>query len=105
MGARLKDGSVSFGPVALARLMPLHLAVNAAGQIVNAGPTLQKLMNGQAALGRNIGDVLALRRPPGPLTMPVLLGQHDLALAVVLHRTRRSRFARWWCRRWMAGRS
>lgn len=84
MGARLNEGSVSFGPVTLARLMPLHLAVNAAGQIVNAGPTLQKLVSGQAVVGRAIGDVLALRRPPGPLTMPVLLAQHDLALGVVL---------------------
>lgn len=84
MGARLIDGRLSFGPKALARLMPLHLAVNAEGCIVNAGPTLEKLVGGQLAVGRNIGDVLALRRPPAPLTMAILLQQTDLALALVL---------------------
>lgn len=83
MGARLVDGQLSFGPKALARLMPLHLAVDAGGRIVNAGPTLEKLVGGPQ-VGRTIGEVLALRRPPGPLTMPFLLQQPDHALALVL---------------------
>lgn len=84
MGFRLIDGELRFGPDALARLMPLHLAVDGDGRIMNAGPTLEKLVSPPSVVGRSIGDVLALRRPAGPLTMPVLLQQTDLALPLVL---------------------
>jgi diguanylate cyclase (GGDEF)-like protein len=75
---------LNFGPEALARLMPLHVTVGADGRILSAGPTLVKLLGGSEAVGRPVGEVLALRRLTAPLTLDMLLTQPDLALAVVL---------------------
>jgi diguanylate cyclase (GGDEF)-like protein len=85
MTARLGgDGIVSLGPQSLSRLMPMHLAVDGAGRIISAGPTFLKLQKGRATQGRPIDEVLALRRPPGPLTIGTLRAQSELALPLVL---------------------
>lgn len=63
---------IGLGPEALARLMPLHLACDAAGQVVSAGPTLAKLVGRQRLIGAAIGTILALRRPAAPATLEAL---------------------------------
>lgn len=84
MVARLGADAVSFGPHSLSRLMPMHLALDPAGLVTSAGPTFVKLLGGSGAQGRPVGALLALRRPPGPVTIDRLRAQSELALPVVL---------------------
>ena len=49
---------------ALARLMPMHVSLDAAGQILGMGPTLAKLL-GDAPIGHAFSAVFIVRRPAG----------------------------------------
>lgn len=51
--------------VAAARLMPMHLCLDATGRISSIGPTLAKLVPGPHPLGRSFAEVFVLRRPAG----------------------------------------
>lgn len=48
----------------LARLMPMHLLLDAAGRVLSHGPTLGRLFTGELA-GRPFLDLFDLRSPPG----------------------------------------
>lgn len=61
--ARPPRGSVHLGHEALDRLMPMHLLVDAAGTILQAGPTVSKIHPGQVLAGKHFFDMFAPRRP------------------------------------------
>lgn len=84
MGARQEGGGVSFGPRSLARLMPMHVAVGPDGRVASAGPTFLKLLDGISVQGMPVSDLLARRRPPGPVTLTGLRAHPELALPLVL---------------------
>ncbi|MGR3469044.1 MAG: GGDEF domain-containing protein [Shimia sp.] len=46
-------------------LCPMHFRTDAAGVIVNVGPTLEKLTGGQGLLGRHVMDAIEVSRPVG----------------------------------------
>lgn len=71
------------GGESLGRLMPLHLALNAEGQVVSLGPTLAKLI-GEAALGQTFSQVLTVRRPAGIDSIAALRAQVGAALKITL---------------------
>lgn len=61
----------------LAKMLPMHLHLSAAGGILHAGPTLCKTLN-QNPLGRNFWDLFEVKTPGAILTMADLerhLGQ------------------------------
>lgn len=77
---------VTFGPMALSRLMPLHLAVGPDGAIVSAGATFLKVASPRtgAVIGRPLAEVLAPRRAEAALTPEWLAARPDQAQALVL---------------------
>ncbi|MBF9061161.1 hypothetical protein HKCCSP123_18430 [Rhodobacterales bacterium HKCCSP123] len=46
-------------------LLPMHLWIGADGRIVQAGPTLAKMSGRVDLVGRDVFEVIALRRPTG----------------------------------------
>lgn len=56
---------VCLDKVAIARLMPMHLCLDAAGRITSIGPTLAKLLPGLDPVGRGFAELFVLRRPAG----------------------------------------
>jgi diguanylate cyclase (GGDEF)-like protein len=72
------DRVIGLSAGALDALLPMHLWIDPAGRIVQAGPTLTKMARMGALAGRPIGDVVALRRPalpPGGAALAALAGQ------------------------------
>jgi len=69
---------------ALDALMPMHLWVDVTGRIVQAGPTLQKMVSRGPLAGEALFDVVEFRRPVAARTMPDLLVEagHRLSLAL-----------------------
>jgi hypothetical protein len=61
-------------PEVLDHLCPLHLRLNAAGQIVHLGPTLNKL-GLEALVGETFDDVFAIERPGAFTSFELLTGQ------------------------------
>ncbi|MDG1745011.1 MAG: hypothetical protein P8H69_04445 [Planktomarina sp.] len=61
-------------PEVLDHLCPLHLRLNAAGQIVHLGPTLNKL-GLEALVGETFDDVFAIERPGAFTSFEHLTGQ------------------------------
>ncbi|WP_166416644.1 diguanylate cyclase domain-containing protein [Cochlodiniinecator piscidefendens] len=47
----------------LAYLMPMHILINETGHISQAGPTIAKMFEGQALLGKRFLELFELRRP------------------------------------------
>ncbi|MDZ4137158.1 MAG: GGDEF domain-containing protein, partial [Paracoccaceae bacterium] len=54
---------------ALDRLMPMHLALNEAGLVLSAGPTLSKIFTGAALVGQEFFNLFEIRRPGGTTGM------------------------------------
>ena len=92
--------NLTFRPAALARLMPMYLALDATGVITAVGPTLAQLIPGPQPVGRLFQDVVRVLRPAeiesitdlaaraGDRLHMSLLGATDVALrglAVPLH--------------------
>ena len=63
---------VSFLVGALARLMPLYVAMDDQGRITSIGPTMMKLLALAQPIGRCFEDVFALRRPNARATVHAL---------------------------------
>ncbi|MEQ3626923.1 MAG: diguanylate cyclase [Marinobacter sp.] len=59
---------------AMARLMPMHLQVDAGGTILSVGPTLQRLCVDTPLPGQSFFEVFTLRRPQGVRDVAALLG-------------------------------
>nr|WP_236045201.1 MULTISPECIES: diguanylate cyclase [Pseudooceanicola] len=53
----------------------MHLVLDAAGQVVHAGPTLRRLRPGQVLTGRPFEDLFEVQRPQLPAGMAALLDQ------------------------------
>ncbi len=53
----------------LSRLLPMHLLVDGEGQVVGAGPTLERLRTPQRVVGASLFDLFHVRRPHGAATM------------------------------------
>jgi diguanylate cyclase (GGDEF)-like protein len=66
--SRLRPG-VQLGRGDLARLMPMHMVVDAGGRITAAGPTLERLRPGGAVEGALLFDLFTFRRPHGVASM------------------------------------
>lgn len=73
MDGPLPDVELRIGAGSLARLMPMHLSLSGDGAITGAGPTLTKLMQGEAMLGRSFFDVFEVRRPGDVTTVDDLV--------------------------------
>jgi diguanylate cyclase (GGDEF)-like protein len=58
-----RDRIIAISGFALDILMPMHLWIGMAGQIIRAGPTLQKLAQQRDFAGKSLFDVIELRRP------------------------------------------
>lgn len=54
---------ISLDPAALARLMPLYLALDGGGRITSVGPTLAKVLPEGTPVGHDFDAVFDLRRP------------------------------------------
>ena len=63
----------TLGAASLARLMPMSVALNAAGQIASIGPTLAKLLPEPLPIGQAFDGVFSLRNPPGVFCLGDLL--------------------------------
>ena len=63
MDAVVDPTGVSLSFAAVARLMPLYVALDRRGRILSVGPTLQKLLPAPPPVGRAFDDVFELRRP------------------------------------------
>ena len=71
-------GETLFGVLDI--LCPMHVAVDAEGRVVHAGPTLQKLCPGAPLAGRRFLDLFELRRPRAVRDMATLLASSRLKL-------------------------
>ena len=54
---------------ALARLMPMYLGIDSDGTIRAMGPSLRKVLGRPSMMGRNLFDVIEIRRPAGLTTV------------------------------------
>lgn len=86
MNAHATPGVLAFAPEALARLMPMYLAVSPAGEITDVGPTMAKLSPSQSMVGCAFGAVFELRRPPEPASYAALQARAGRRLHLVLRR-------------------
>lgn len=64
-------------------LMPMHVAVGADGQMRHAGPTITKMLGGDAVQGIALLDAFELRRPAGITDFTGLAKQAGLRLSLV----------------------
>lgn len=49
----------------LARFMPMHLLLDRDGRVISAGPTLQRVLQGQDLPGTPFEDLFEVRSPGG----------------------------------------
>lgn len=68
---------------ALDRFMPMHLWVGAAGQVIGAGQTAAKMLGGDI-VGRDLFDLIAIKRPTSVTTISALLALVQTRLKVLL---------------------
>ncbi len=68
---------------ALDRLMPMHLWVGTAGQVIGAGQTAAKMLGGDI-VGRDLFDLIAIKRPTSVTTISALLALVQTRLKVLL---------------------
>ena len=73
---------IVLGPGDLARLMPMHLVVDAGGTIVSAGPTLRRMRAPHPVEGERFFDLFAVRRPHGTTSMADLAAADGNRLAL-----------------------
>lgn len=71
--------------LALARLMPMHVSLDARGVVCGVGPTLAKLPGAAAAVGKGFGDLFTVRRPAGVVSMADLRARAGQCLHLLLH--------------------
>ena len=70
--------------VAMDRLMPLHLLLDARGRITGCGPTLAKLPGGDRLIGQSLFEAFEVRRPAGLTTMADLRAHEGEKLRLML---------------------
>lgn len=84
MDATPVDYDISLDLGALDQLMPMHLCLSPAGDIVSAGSTLAKLFPQIALLGVHLFDLFEVRRPGGVSGMTDLMGHAGQRLYLAL---------------------
>lgn len=72
IAARLGATPLLLEAAAVARLMPMHLRLDAQGRLCSAGPTLVKILGQTRLFGQPAGQLFELRRPTAPATMAAL---------------------------------
>lgn len=82
----LEAGPVELPAIALDRLMPLHLVLDADAGITGCGRTLRKVL-GQQVRGRGLFDLFTVRHPGGMATMQALRAAAGEPLRLVLSGT------------------
>lgn len=66
---------IALPAAAMDRLMPMHLHLNALGQITACGPTLAKIASGQDLIGQAFFALFEVRRPAGVAGMTALFSR------------------------------
>ena len=69
---------------ALARLMPMYLGIDSDGTIRAMGPSLRKVLGRPSMMGRNLFDVIEIRRPAGLMTVQDLRHSAGVQLHLTL---------------------
>ena len=59
----------------LARFMPMHLLLDRDGRVISAGPTLQRVLQGQDLPGTPFEDLFEVRSPGGAVTVDDVLAR------------------------------
>lgn len=67
---------------ALNVLLPLHMVLDADGHIQRSGPTVPRLLDQSEVVGKQVFDLLQVRRPRGVVDMGTLLSQSGQKLSV-----------------------
>ncbi len=84
MNTAATPGILAFAPEVLARLMPMYLAISAAGIITHVGPTMAKLSPSDPMPGRAVDAVFELCRPSAPASMAALTARAGRRLHLML---------------------
>lgn len=84
MNASCTGVEVSIGVASLARFMPMHLLLDASGQVVGVGPTLQRVFGDQSIIGLRFETLFEVRSPGGATTVGEVLDRapHRFRLAL-----------------------
>ncbi|GAA5070790.1 GGDEF domain-containing protein [Roseibacterium beibuensis] len=76
---------VGLSPQVLDRLMPMHLWLDRQGRVMQAGPTIAKMMGGAPALGTRLLDLVEIRSPSNIADFTALIAQEGRRLSLGLH--------------------
>jgi diguanylate cyclase (GGDEF)-like protein len=75
MQAAVPSPVIAMDAEALSRFMPMHLLLDASGCAVSYGPTLARVLQGQAVPGARFEDLFEVRSPGGAVTVDDLLAR------------------------------
>lgn len=75
MHAELPQHRVELDSAALSHFMPMHLLLDSDGRAVSYGPTLARVLQGDAVPGARFEDLFEVRSPGGAVTMHDLLAR------------------------------
>ena len=78
------DLSCTIGAEGLARFMPMHLLLDAAGRVLSTGPTLARVLGGKAAPGTRFEDIFEVRSPGGAVMAAEVLDRAGHRFRLVL---------------------
>ncbi len=73
MTDKLPARQIAIGPDGLARFMPMHVLLDSNEQVVSAGPTLLRILEGVAVIGARFQDLFDVRAPGGAVTAAEVL--------------------------------
>lgn len=59
----------------LSRFMPMHLLLDREGRVLGAGPTLKRMLQGQALIGARFEELFEVRSPGGAVTADQVLAR------------------------------
>ncbi len=79
-----KDRVIGLSGSALDVVMPMHLWFGPGGQIIRVGPTLAKIAGDQDLRGRDLFDVIHLRRPRAGKTLAQILSLQGARLSLTI---------------------
>ncbi|MEL6644242.1 MAG: GGDEF domain-containing protein [Pseudomonadota bacterium] len=78
-----REVDILLGTAGLGRLMPMHLALDAAGTILHAGPTLRKVCHPTPLIGASFFERFEVRRPAGLASVEAIRATRARALRVL----------------------
>ncbi len=65
--------AITIDVAGLASFMPLHLLMDGEGRVLSAGPTLLRVLEGEAVIGARFEDLFDVRSPGGAVTVAEVL--------------------------------